>query len=261
MAESPRDADDWSAQNAGTAPPAALPRFADLLAAVRELTIVGTTAPATTVGVSALFYPLVGVLLSVLWLAVDRLSAPSGQVLASVAVLALTVLASGARPLLGAGRTIAALTARSRTGADEHLHGTLAPAAFIGALLVLAVELLSLIALDHLRPLALACAPLLGRWGMVVLAFGSLAARPDGRRVKFAPALTFREFGIASTVTFALIFSAGGIVGIALVLVTAGSLIGLRILLHSRFGGVSNAALGAACELAQLVPVALLAAF
>jgi hypothetical protein len=96
---------------------------------------------------------------------------------------------------------------------------------------------------------------------MVVLAFGSRDARPDGKRVKFAKGVTFEEFGWASAVTLGLVFWGTGLLGILLLICTAIPIVGLRIWLHWRLDGVNAAAMGAACAVAEIVPLMVLAQF
>ena len=90
---------------------------------------------------------------------------------------------------------------------------------------------------------------------------GGRLARSASRRaaVKFAPGVAFREFALASTGTFAVVFLSTEFLGLLLVLFTAALVIGLRIFFHRWFGGVNRAALGAACELTQLGILLLLA--
>ena len=83
----------------------------------------------------------------------------------------------------------------------------------------------------------------------------------DGRRVKFAPDTTFREFAVASTLTFAVIFIATESLGLVLVLATAALIIGLRSLFHRWLDGINDTVMDATCELTQLVTLAILALF
>jgi hypothetical protein len=127
--------------------------------------------------------------------------------------------------------------------------------------LVAAVELALLGALDRFRVVGLAFAPVLGCCAMVVLAVGSRAARADGRRLKFAPGVGFREFGVASTATFALVFLSTEFLGLLLVLATAAFTIGARVSLHRWLGGVNDTAMLATGEAVQLLVIAVLVAF
>src|SRR5262245_8022152 len=191
-------------QSSAAAP---FPGPAAVLAAFRALTVIGAGPSPGRVDASAVYYPLAGLALGALWLLVDRAtSALAGRAVASAAVAIVAAAATGARPLRALGRTIAALPCgrARRLGMLESGNGpvsdVLCPA------LVLALQIGLLCALDRFRTVGLVFAPVLGACSMVVLAVGSRAARADGRRLKFAPAVTFREFGLASTATFALVF-------------------------------------------------------
>ena len=252
-----RRTDDLGSSRSETAAP--WPGIDAVVGAFRRLTVLGVNQRPQPMDSSALFYPLVGLVLSALWIVVDHIT--SNHLVSAFLLLISALLATGGQALLGAGRTLAGLLVRSPDRALEVMAGPFGYAALLSAAAIFSLELLCLADLDRLRLLALAAAPLLGRWAMIVLAFGSRAARPDGRRYKFAPALTFREFGIASTVTFALLFAVTGFLGVIMVIVAAVAVIGLRLLLHRRLDGVTDASVAAACELTQLVTLGLLALF
>jgi hypothetical protein len=125
---------------------------------------------------------------------------------------------------------------------------------------VVAAEVAALSALGRYRIVGLLAAPVLGCCSMVVLAVGSRAARPDGRRVKFAPAVTFREFGLATAATFAVLFWATEFLGLLLILATALCTIAARVGWHRWWGGVNETAVLATSEAIQCVVLLLLAA-
>jgi adenosylcobinamide-GDP ribazoletransferase len=237
-----------------------LPGIGALAEALRSLTILGRRREATIDG-AAVHYPLVGLLLGALWLAVDHFAAPLGRLPASLLVLAAALLSTGGAPLRDLGSTVAAAFAPTR-GATlavmETRSGTMVYTAAVGVALL---ELGCIYRLDRFRAVALLFAPMLGRSAMVVLAVGSRVAREDQRQVKFAPGLGFNEFALASTLAFAAIFLATEFLGLLLVLGTAGLTIGLRVLFHRWLGGINGTACGAACEATQLMVLALLAAF
>jgi cobalamin synthase len=212
------------------------------------------------VGAWAVYLPVVGIVLGALWLATDTLvNAVAGRFGASLAVLCVSAAATRARPTVALSRMLAALASRraDRLAVLESGGGQATAAALV---LVLAAQLTVLCWLDRFRVVGLAFAPLLGCCGMVVIAVGSRAARTDGRRLKFAPAVTFREFGVASTATFALIFLTTEFLGLLLVLATAASTIAARVFLHRWIDGVNETALLASGEATQLVILILLAA-
>ena len=87
------------------------------------------------------------------------------------------------------------------------------------------------------RPAAVLFAPLLARWALVVLATGLRDAAAPGR--KFNPAITFREFALASVFSFAALFAVGEAFGMLIVVAVAALTLTLRLSLHRLVGGVS----------------------
>jgi len=225
------------------APP--FPGFAAFGAAIRYLTPLGV---AGRVDASAVYYPLIGLLIGAVWLAIDRMaSAVAGRTLASVAIVLAGVVLTGGRPLLALSR---ALLGR-RVGAPA--------AVYLGAGLLAAVQIGVIDALGRYRPVGLLFAPLLGCCSLVVLAVGAREARADGRRVKFAPLVTFREFGAASTATFALIFLTTEFLGLLLILYGAALSLAARVALHRWRGGVDDTTLRASGAAIELLVLGLLA--
>lgn len=232
-------------------------------ATVRSLTALAGTSATPAPGANAVFYPVVGLLLGTVALVVDWGSSVfGGMFVRSSAVLLALLLCTAARPHRALGRLIeVCLSRRNRRAAlqlleepgDRISRGLAAAAA--------GFELFLLCELDRFRPFGLLFAPTLGYCSMVVLAVGSRAARPDGRRVKFAPSLTFNEFAVASTLTFAVIFLTSEFLGLLLVLCAASLSVGLRVLFHHWLGGVNTTVLDAASEISTFVTLALLASF
>lgn len=236
------------------------PGLGALATAFRALTILGPTGAPFRVDASAVYFPLVGLVLGAVWLAVDRLIEPwAGPLAASIAVLVVATALTRGRGVLALARTLAAPVAGSgrRLEAFESVG---AAATGIAAALVLAAELAVLVRLTRFRLVGLAFAPVLGCCSIVVLAVGSRAARADGRQVKFAPDVTFREFGIATTATFALLFLTTEFLGLLLVLTTAVFTVAARVGWHRWIGGVNATALFATAEATQLLVLAVLAA-
>lgn len=109
------------------------------------------------------------------------------------------------------------------------------------------------------RPAALLFAPLLARWALVVLATGVRDAAAPGR--KFNPAITFREFALASVFTFVAVFAIAEAFGILLVVGAAALTLGLRIAVHRWAGGVSWRFLLACVEAIEAFVLAVCALF
>jgi len=208
------------------------------------------------VGAWAVYLPLVGGVLGALWVAVDGLvGALVGRVGASVALVLVMAAVTRARPLRALARVLVALPGRREERLARLDPGTGRP---LAVALVGAAEIALLCALDRFRLVGVAFAPVLGCCAMVVLAVGSRAARQDGRRLKFAPAVGFREFGAASAATFALVFLSTEFLGLLLVLTTAACTIGARVFLHRWIDGVNETAVLATGEAVQLLVIAVL---
>jgi len=240
------------------APP--FPGPAAVVAAFRALTIAGWGAAPAPVDASAVYYPLVGLTLGALWVATDQTLAPlGGRAVASLGVVLVGTAATQARPLRALSRLLAALLSgrTRRLGVLEAGAGGLVTVCMMA---LLAAEVAAVCALDRFRLVGLGFAPVLGCCAMVVLAVGSRAARADGRRMKFAPAVTFREFSIASTATFALVFLTTEFLGLLLVLATAAFTIAARVGFHRWVDGVNGTAVLAMGEAVQLLILVLLAA-
>ncbi|HYD48144.1 MAG TPA: adenosylcobinamide-GDP ribazoletransferase [Terriglobales bacterium] len=163
---------------------------------------------------AALFFPLIG-------LAAGALLAWTWRSLAVgpppwTTALALTLLWEGIGVPTGRGR-----------------------AAFNVALLVTALlaKAYLLSASGALTGMALLFAPVLGRWSLVVLAVGARSATRSGQ--KFSPAVTFREFGIASLLALGLVFTLAELLGLLLIVVCAAATLLLRLAFHRWQGGIT----------------------
>ena len=234
-----------------------------LLSALHALTALPGRRGTRVVGTNAVFYPLVGLLLGTVALLADwAASLFAGFSVRSVAVLAALLLCTAARPHRALGQLLeACLLKRNRSAAVQLLEGAEDGVSRVLATMVAVVELIALCELDRFRPIGLLFAPTLAHCSMVVLAVGSRAARVDGRRIKFAPGLTFNEFAVASALTFSIIFLTSEFLGLLLVLSVAVLTIGLRVLFHRWLGGVNGTILDATCEVSTLATLALLALF
>lgn len=230
------------------------------LRALRDLTVLRPARETPELGASTALYPLVGFAFGLIWLLVDELVTPvAGRLAASAAVLITATAVTGGRWLADAGRlSRARLWARGRGHALDLAAG--APSVALCAV-IFAAELYCLYHLDRLRAVGLIFAPVLGIWSMVVLTVGSRAARQDGRRVKFAPELSFQEFGWASVIALTPLMAVTEFLGVLLAVCAASAIVIQRLLLHRWLDGVPPAALGAAHETTVLLTLAVLALF
>jgi cobalamin synthase len=200
--------------------PTPLPRPADFLAALGTLTVLPLSRPnpgSEAFGRAAIFFPVVGMLIGALlvgvqWVVIGRL--PSWW--AALAVVGVWEATTGA----------ALLRAQQSPGA--------ARVTALGA--IMAAKTACTVAAVT-RPAAFLFAPLLARWALVVLATGVRDAAAPGR--KFNPAITFREFALASVFSFAAVFAVAEAFGILIVVAVAALTLAVRMLVHRWAGGVS----------------------
>lgn len=198
---------------------ALLPGVRDVLAACATLTILPFPRPhpgSEAFGRAALFFPLVGLLVGALLVVVRWTAAGLPSWWAALVVVGVWEGLTGA-PLLRA-------------------HGLTGIGA-LGALAVVVATKTACTAATAARPAALLFAPLLARWALVVLATGVRDAAAPGR--KFNPAITFREFALASVFSFAAVFAVAEALGILLVVGVAALTLALRLSVHRWVGGVS----------------------
>jgi cobalamin synthase len=197
-----------------------LPRPADLLAALGTLTVLPLRRPSPgseDFGRAAVFFPFVGLLIGALLAGLDwALIARLPPWWTGVVVVGVWEAITGAALL--------------RAGAPRGAAGF----AVLGAI---AATKIACTAAASARPAALLFAPLLARWALVVLATGVRDAAAPGR--KFNPAITFREFALASVFSFAAVFAVAEGFGILIVVCVAAVTLGLRLLVHRFAGGVS----------------------
>lgn len=200
------------------------------------------------------FFPVLGLALGaaavlIVWAAESFGGTAVGPL---VAVAALTGLTAGALPRGTAGAVALALSPRDAI--ETGVVGTGARAA--GLLAALATTGAKWWALSVTPPeaisLSLPLAMMLGRWAFVVQAYGSQSAREDGVGGVFPRAMQFREFGLASVSAMALTLILANAIGLVLILWTATQTIVVRILVHSRAGGVGERSLAAGADLAEV---------
>lgn len=181
----------------------------------------------------------VGLGVRALVLALEGSMPPLG--LACAAALGLWLLG-------GRGFAVAATSRLGRGGAE------------LAALALLGAEVALFSALGSSGTLAMPLAGLLGRWGLVVLAYGSQPAPGDALAPRLVRQLGFNQFAVASVSAMALTLLLIDAVGLVLLFAVATQTIALRIAVHARRGGIDGSALGAAAALGELTTLVLSAA-
>jgi len=213
------------------------------------------------------FFPLLGLGLGAAVAVVLRALEPWLPV-PVLALAALALLASTSRGTFPAALARVAGVALRRpddalAGLDARDPGAPGPGAagVLVLLLVLGAKAAALAALDgSTLGLAVVLAVVLGRWAIVVQAYGSLAARPGGLAATFVREMKFGQFGVASVSAMALTLALSNAVGVLLLMGAATATVGLRIAVHRWLGGVAPATLDAAAEVAETVVLLLCAA-
>jgi adenosylcobinamide-GDP ribazoletransferase len=233
--------------------------WGDLVAAARSLTIIGRRPESVVdrVGRPGLFYPVVGLGIGGLLAVIDfGLRDLATQELTSIVLVSVLAVVSVGRHLDGFANTADGLIGyRGREWAlaimrDRRL-GTFGTAALVFLILIKmrGFDLLS----EQVRFLGILLPPMLGRWSMVVLAHGSKEAVTAGETRQFDPAVGFREFALASVITFLVVFGLAEALGLLVLIVVAMVTVGLRLYFHRRLGGVNEHGLGAICETTETI--------
>ena len=213
------------------------------------------------VGRSAIFFPVIGLILGLMLVLVNFLLEPFASAgLSSVILVSLLAFLTRGLHLDGVGDTFDGLGAggdRARVLEvmnDSHI-GVFGVIAIV---LVLFLKIHALESLDSDRWRTLLLASILGRWAMVLLAYRSKAAQ-DGLGSRLTAQLQTNHFLIATLLTLllaAVIWRGNGIAMMAWVAIfTTVS----KHYLHRRLGGVTGDTLGAVEELSETSVMVLLA--
>jgi len=213
------------------------------------------------VGRSAIFFPVVGLMLGLILALVNFLLLPFASAgLLSVILVALLAFMTRGLHLDGVGDTFDGLGAggdrdRVLTIMDDSHTGVFGVIAIV---LVLFFKIHALESLDVDRWRALLVAPILGRWAMVLLAYRSKAAKA-GLGSNLIDHLQTKHFVLATLLTLLLvaaIFRGNGIFMMAWVAVFT---MASKNYFHRRLGGVTGDTFGAVGELSETSVMVLLA--
>ena len=208
-------------------------------------------------------YPLVGVLIGALLAGLAWLLSMTGlpvraPLLSPALVLLAWVLLTGALHLDGWADCCDALFVPvSRERRLEILKDPrLGSFGGVGLVLLLLVKLAAIQGASADRPglIALALAPVLARWAVVIAAFASPLARPDGMAAAFRQGLGRREVILATVTAAVAVALASWFAGWHAVLLWAiagGLLLAVSRLATLRLGGLTGDVYGALIELAE----------
>jgi adenosylcobinamide-GDP ribazoletransferase len=231
----------------------------DFLIALQFLTIVRVkrTLPfgETHLGRAGVFFPIVGLLVGVVLWSLDRgLQLFFPPVLSSVFLVAALAALSRGFHLDGLADSADGLFGSSERQRCLEIMKDSAIGTF-GALAVIVIFFLKVRSLDLLqggyRSMALVLGPMLGRWACVVMAYTSRPARAEGLGAMFVRGTQFREFGLASVITLAVVFSLMEILGLVVFVPLAVLILSFTLYCNRRLGGVTGDTLGALGELVE----------
>jgi len=212
-------------------------------------------------GRSAIFFPVVGLLLGLILVLVNFLLLPfaSAGLLSVILVILLAFMTRGFH-LDGVGDTFDGLGAG---GDRDHILSIMDDShtgvfGLVAIVSVLLLKIHSLESMDVDRWRALLVSPILGRWAMVLLAYRSKAAKV-GLGSNLIDHLQTKQFLVATILALLLvasIFRWNGIVMMAWVAIfTTAS----KSYFHRRLGGVTGDTFGAVGELSETSVMVLLA--
>ncbi|MEW6272714.1 MAG: hypothetical protein AB1689_25845, partial [Thermodesulfobacteriota bacterium] len=183
-----------------------------------------------------------------------------------VALLGVVLLwlASRGSLLASAARLVGALPGATRDRAAALTRLEEGPAGAAGAAAAALLVAAKTAALGGLAggtlALAVVLASTLGRWALVVQAYGALPALEGGPGAALAREMKFREFGVASVGAMAATLALSNAMGVVLLIGAGTVAVGLRILVHHFFGGVTPTTVRAAGEICETVVLVLAAA-
>ncbi len=226
----------------------------NFLTALHFLTLIQTkSAPpfdATVCGRSAIFFPLVGLLIGALVWGIDCLLRPVLPTLVlSLTLVGLLAVVSRGFHLDGVVKSATALFGESDSARRASARGPFGVLVLV-FLLVCKVRALDVL-LGGYRDIALFLGPMLGRWACVVMAYSSRPARTEGPGTTFVHGVQFNEFALSSLIALGVLFTLIEIAGIALVLPLGGLIIGFTLFCNRRLGGVAGEQWGALAELVE----------
>ncbi len=205
------------------------------------------------IGQSAPLFPMVGLCLGLVLVLVNRLLDPYlSPGIHSALLVTLLILMTRALHMDGLGDTFDGLGAKGDRETALNAMGDSRTGIF-GLLAVVVVIVFKLRAIEVLgdgRDQALLLAPVLGRWAMVILAFGSESAREGMGRI-MVDHVKGRHVLLATALTLLLIIPLAGRAGLLIALsISLFTLISSRIL-HRRLGGVTGDTFGAVGEISE----------
>jgi adenosylcobinamide-GDP ribazoletransferase len=214
------------------------------------------------IGRSVVYFPLVGLLLGLILVGVDRLL---GLVLplslVNISLIIVMAVLTGALHLDGFIDTCDGAMVRSTPEERLRIMADSRVGAFgvVGACCLILLKYLALDAVpDDLRAASLVLMPVLGRWAMV-FAIGSFAyVREVGTGRAFKEQASWRRVAVATAATILLSALFAGLSGLAVMASVWVLILGIAVFLRHRLGGLSGDTYGAINEAAETLLLVLL---
>jgi adenosylcobinamide-GDP ribazoletransferase len=212
-------------------------------------------------GRSAIFFPVIGLILGSILVVVNFLLTPfASAALLSVILVSLLAFFTGGLHLDGLGDTVDGLGAGGdrdhilKVMDDSHIGAF----GLIAIVLVLLLKIHALESIDGDRWQTLLVALILGRWAMVLFAYRSKAAK-NGLGSRLIDQLKTKYFIIATLLTLLLVAAIWRRNGIAMMAWVAVFTVANKYYFHRRLGGVTGDTCGAIGELSETSVMVLLA--
>jgi adenosylcobinamide-GDP ribazoletransferase len=198
-------------------------------------------------GIGIICFPLAGLIMGFVLIAVNRLFEPylPSEILALL-LLAVLILATAGRHLAGTQKTFSASGRKIPAPNSDRLqiHG------LVAVLLILLFKSRAMEVVGEGRALSLLVTPLLARWSLVIFLFGATPATSDaGARIAQRVRSWHVIFASVASVGFALFIAGEHTLWIALALSVIALL--MRGYLQRRRGGISLANCGALIDIGE----------
>jgi adenosylcobinamide-GDP ribazoletransferase len=229
-----------------------------LAAAFKYLTVwglIGSKPIPEMIGKSAVYFPLVGLVLGLLLAFSNYILAPYlAPEIINVVVIALLISATGAQPLHGVKKVFDARGANSRED-DWQVNETSGIAAIV---LIILFKSAAANSMDEVLTLSFLLMPVLARWALIVFLYGDATKFDDIPRM-IAQEINFWQLLVGTAAILALTIYLLGRKGLWIALLVSIFTLILRGVFYRRHGVLSHSHVRASVELTETMSLILLA--